>query len=73
VRILGELKENLANKAKKEKKSDLSTIFLLNNYHYIQKTIQNSELWSLIPNRAAFLDEYARAINEQRDIYKARY
>jgi len=40
VRTLSELKNNLSGRAKKEKKAILSNIFLLNNYHYILKTVK---------------------------------
>ena len=43
VRVLTALRENLEAKARrKEKKGEaLSAVFLLNNYHYIVKTVQS--------------------------------
>jgi hypothetical protein len=48
VRVLLRLRENLDAKARrKPKRGDaLATIFLLNNYHYIHKTVQNGGLKS---------------------------
>jgi len=48
-------------------------VFLLNNLYYIQKTVQHSDLWSLIPSQAQFLHEFEKAIGEQRDIYKSSW
>ncbi len=61
------------NKAKKEKKHLLAVVFLLNNYYYVRKTIQNSELWSLIENKSSFLQQYDKAISDQREIYKGSW
>jgi hypothetical protein len=44
VRVLSDLFENLEAKAKKAKRSSLAHIFLLNNYHFIWKTIKQSNL-----------------------------
>eukprot|EP01114_Cavostelium_apophysatum_P014942 TRINITY_DN3986_c0_g1_i1.p1 TRINITY_DN3986_c0_g1~~TRINITY_DN3986_c0_g1_i1.p1 ORF type:complete len:622 (+),score=158.70 TRINITY_DN3986_c0_g1_i1:160-2025(+) len=75
MRILPELSANIASKALREKKPLLVNIFLLNNYFYIQKTIRNSELWSMLSpaNQKLFLEEYERNIQEQRDVYKSTW
>jgi hypothetical protein len=63
----------LASKANKEKKSTLATVFLLNNYYYIQKALKESELHTLLAGKSLeLLKEYDKNMSEQRDIYKGR-
>lgn len=65
-----ELKFNLIAKSKKEKTK--GTIFLLNNFYFIKKTVTTSDLWNMLPSKTSFEQEYEDIINEQRDIYKSR-
>jgi len=69
VNVLGHLKHNLESKAKREKKSSLANIFLLNNYHYMLKTIRMSEIVSVMASASKFLAEYEKLFDEQMDIY----
>jgi hypothetical protein len=74
LKCLGELNKNLESKAKKEK-GILANIFLLNNFHYIQKTIQTTELWRLVENvaQSQLLSQYEKYMKEQKDIYISNY
>eukprot|EP00026_Physarum_polycephalum_P001000 Phypoly_transcript_01001.p1 GENE.Phypoly_transcript_01001~~Phypoly_transcript_01001.p1 ORF type:complete len:708 (-),score=122.75 Phypoly_transcript_01001:98-2221(-) len=68
INVLTHLRNNLESKAKREKKASLANIFLLNNYHYMLKTIRTSEIISVI-STSKFLQEYEQLFDEQMDIY----
>eukprot|EP01116_Phalansterium_solitarium_P005417 TRINITY_DN1701_c0_g1_i6.p1 TRINITY_DN1701_c0_g1~~TRINITY_DN1701_c0_g1_i6.p1 ORF type:complete len:599 (-),score=239.51 TRINITY_DN1701_c0_g1_i6:339-2135(-) len=48
LRVLLQLSDNLAAKAKREKKQALANVFMLNNLHYIDKTLRSPPLSSLL-------------------------
>jgi len=47
--------------------------FLLNNFHYIMKTMKQSKIWNLLTPQIqnSFISEYENLVGEQRSIYKA--
>ncbi|PRP75059.1 hypothetical protein PROFUN_03895 [Planoprotostelium fungivorum] len=69
-----ELKNNLNGKARSKKESNINpTVFLLNNYFYILKTIQVPEISAHIPNARALSTEFDSLITEQHDNYRATW
>jgi len=73
IGVLSYLRNNLESKAKREKKSSLANIFLLNNYHYMLKTIRTSEIISVISGANQFLEEYEKLFDEQLAIYSSSW
>jgi exocyst complex protein 7 len=67
LRALSDLIENLEAKAKKEKKSSLAHIFLLNNFFFIWKTVKNSNLLSEVGE--ATLREYQALYEREKTAY----
>lgn len=58
-------------KAKGYKKVVFSAVFLLNNYHYIFKSLKSSELSDAI--ESTVLSQISRLLSKQMDIYKSTY
>jgi exocyst complex protein 7 len=56
-------------KAKGYKKSVFSSVFLLNNYHYILKSIRASELSDVVEEPV--LAQISKLLSKQMDIYKS--
>lgn len=67
VRVLSDLFENLEAKAKKAKRSSLAHIFLLNNYHFIWKTIKQSNLLAEVGEST--LREYFNLYEKEKKAY----
>lgn len=65
------LRANLEQKSKSYKKPTLTTIFLLNNYHYIQKTVLNSSLNDVIGKEIE--PRYKELISSMSDDYQATW
>jgi hypothetical protein len=72
VAVLTGLKENLDEKARKDKKvASLANVFLLNNFHFIWRSVENSELAPELGQRSA--EVYRSWADEQKEAYRARY
>lgn len=73
VLILANLKENLDEKARKEKNKTLANIFLLNNYYFVLKSLDGagSLLGGEVGTRG--IQSYRGWVDEQRDIYRATF
>jgi hypothetical protein len=67
VRVMSDLFENLQAKAKREKKPALAHIFLLNNCHFIYKTIKNSNFFSEVKEQLVL--EYQNQCKAQKEAY----
>ncbi|XP_061079395.1 exocyst complex component 7 isoform X3 [Conger conger] len=70
-KVLGNLQLNLLSKSKVYEDSALSAIFLLNNYNYILKSLEKSELIQLVgvTNRNAEVS-YRELMEQQMQIYQ---
>ncbi|KAJ3330165.1 Exocyst complex component 7 [Blyttiomyces sp. JEL0837] len=68
VELLESLYVNLDLKAKAYKKPTLSTIFLLNNYHYVFKQMKALNITSLVGSRLE--DKYETGYMKQQEIYR---
>ncbi|KAJ8251442.1 hypothetical protein GJAV_G00221400 [Gymnothorax javanicus] len=70
-KVLGNLQLNLLSKSKVYEDSALSAIFLLNNYNYILKSLEKSELIQLVgvTNRNAEVS-YRELMEQQMHIYQ---
>jgi len=72
VIVITDLKANLDEKARRDKRSSsLSNVFLLNNYYFILKNCGNSELADEIGPKA--ITTYQTWVDEQREIYRASW
>ncbi|KAI1886433.1 hypothetical protein AGOR_G00195710 [Albula goreensis] len=70
-KALGNLQLNLLNKSKVYDYSALSAIFLLNNYNYILKSLQKSELIQLVAvTHAQVESSYQELIQQQIQVYQ---
>ena len=65
------LKTNLEQRAKNYKKPTLTTIFLLNNYHYILKTVLNSSLNDVVGKELE--PRYKELITTMSEDYQATW
>jgi len=72
VNVISALKANLDEKARRDKRSSsLSNIFLLNNYHFIFKSVSNSQLANEVgPHAIAMYQDW---VNEQLKIYRSSW
>ncbi|XP_064171358.1 exocyst complex component 7 isoform X3 [Anguilla rostrata] len=70
-KVLGNLQLNLLSKSKVYEDSALSAIFLLNNYNYILKSLEKSELIQLVgvTNRKAEVS-YRELMEQQMQVYQ---
>ncbi|XP_031567122.1 exocyst complex component 7-like [Actinia tenebrosa] len=70
-RVLGSLGLNLQLKAKVYESVTLSSLFLLNNYHYILKALQRSGLLELLKEGEItdIDDQYQMLVEEQKNMY----
>ncbi|KAI8500978.1 PREDICTED: exocyst complex component 7-like isoform X4 [Branchiostoma belcheri] len=69
-KVLGALQLNLENKAKGYDDPALTAIFLLNNYHYILKTIKSSGLLQVVVLQTSdIVEHYEDIIREQKRLY----
>eukprot|EP00058_Branchiostoma_floridae_P021667 XP_002607157.1 hypothetical protein BRAFLDRAFT_113774 [Branchiostoma floridae] len=69
-KVLGALQLNLENKAKGYDDPALTAIFLLNNYHYILKTLKSSGLMRVVVLQTSDIEEhYEDIIREQKRLY----
>lgn len=68
---MANLKDNLDEKARKEKNKTLSNVFLLNNYYFVVKSLDgaNNQLGSEVGSRA--MQQCRSWVDEQRDTYRA--
>ncbi|KXJ21992.1 Exocyst complex component 7 [Exaiptasia diaphana] len=71
-RVLGSLGLNLQLKAKFYESMTLSALFLLNNHHYILKTLQRSGLTALLKDGEIndIEGKYQNLIEEQKNMYE---
>ncbi|XP_071797550.1 exocyst complex component 7-like isoform X1 [Asterias amurensis] len=70
AKVLGALSLNLDQKAKTYSDQYLGAIFLLNNYHYILKSLERSELMKLVIISTPDIEtHYADIIREQKKEY----
>ncbi|CAH1274438.1 EXOC7 [Branchiostoma lanceolatum] len=69
-KVLGALQLNLENKAKGYDDPALTAIFLLNNYHYILKSLKSSGLLRVVVLQTGDIEEhYEDIIREQKRLY----
>ena len=70
ITVLSNVKENLEEKARKEKNRVLANMFLLNNFHFILKNVEgnNNLLGSEVGTRA--VQAYRGWVDEQREAYR---
>ncbi|XP_066291723.1 exocyst complex component 7-like isoform X3 [Branchiostoma lanceolatum] len=69
-KVLGALQLNLENKAKGYDDPALTAIFLLNNYHYILKSLKSSGLLRVVVLQTSDIEEhYEDIIREQKRLY----
>nr|XP_023694445.1 exocyst complex component 7-like isoform X2 [Paramormyrops kingsleyae] len=72
-KVLGNLQLNLLSKSKVYEDSALSAIFLHNNYNYILKSLEKSELIQLVAvTQKRAESSYRELIKEQIKIYQQR-
>eukprot|EP01122_Echinamoeba_exundans_P011924 TRINITY_DN4892_c0_g1_i1.p1 TRINITY_DN4892_c0_g1~~TRINITY_DN4892_c0_g1_i1.p1 ORF type:complete len:819 (+),score=195.76 TRINITY_DN4892_c0_g1_i1:23-2458(+) len=73
VSVLANLKENLDEKARKERNKTLANIFLLNNYYFVLKSLDGSGsvLGSEVGARA--IQSYRGWVDEQRELYRSTF
>jgi exocyst complex component 7 len=71
--VLANLKENLDEKARKERNKTLANIFLLNNYYFVLKSLDGSGsvLGSEVGARA--IQSYRGWVDEQRELYRSTF
>uniref|UniRef100_A0A8C7GKH8 Exocyst complex component 7 n=1 Tax=Oncorhynchus kisutch TaxID=8019 RepID=A0A8C7GKH8_ONCKI len=72
-KVLGNLQLNLLSKSKVYEDSALSAIFLHNNYNYILKSLEKSELIQLVTvTQKKAESSYRELIEQQKQIYQRR-